>query len=78
MVYLCTVLHTYIHEAYLYTYRTAKYFTPVTIQTGWNHWGKKKKKTPQKATWKQVTFQSVSDTGLPIYFSENVHWEALY
>lgn len=56
MVYLCTMLHTYIHEAYLYTYRTAKYFTSVTIQTGWYY---RKKPHPStnfpKCFWDWVT-----------------------
>lgn len=57
MVYLCTMLHTYIHEAYLYTYRTAKYFNSVTIQTHWYYWKKKNHPSTNspKSFWDWVT-----------------------
>lgn len=61
MVYLCTMLHTYIHEAYLYTYGTAKYFSSITIQIHWYYW--KKKILP-------LTLLSLFETRLPKYLSE--------
>lgn len=54
MLYLCIMLHTYIYEAYLYTYRTAKYFSSVTIQTHWYYWKKNSTNSP-KSFWDWVT-----------------------
>lgn len=50
---LCSIL-TYM-EAYLYTYRTAKYFSSVPVQTHWYYWKKNPSTNSPKSFWDGVT-----------------------